>query len=197
MNLLTLLAVALGLNFLYTRFIKQREPKGLRLFGLPHWWIAPVTDPAAWLRSLPLLEPDGAVLYLEGVHDHELRSYLESRAYPTPTRIGPMTIFPRQPFFHMAATPENLDGLARLMETGQFERLAYHAGLYRDQRLLLDWYECFCPDDERGIMVTKQGVEDVIEDPMIVAAEVPEERVRAFAMALRAAFRLEKKKDRE
>ena len=89
----------------------------------------------------------------------------------------------------MAATPENLEERARLMESGEVERLAFHAVLYREHHVILEWYEAFCPPEEQGVFVAKGEITEVTESPMLAPGEVPEERVRAFATALGAAFR--------
>lgn len=171
--------------------MRKRKRPGLRLKEDKAWWIASVTDPALWLRSLVLLEPSDAVLYLEGVDDAEIVNFLEQYPYSEPTAIGPMSIWPRLTFHHIAATPDNLENLAKLVETGKVERLAYHAALYRDQKLLLEWFESFCPPEEQGIDIGKGRITEGVQSPMYASLEVPEERVRAFANALGTAFKLE------
>ena len=153
----------------------KRKRPGLRLKADKVWWIASVTDSAEWLRSLTLLEPSDAVLYLEGVDDADIVNFLERNPYPEPTAIGPMSIWPRLSFHHIAATPDNLENLAKLMETGKAERLAYHAALYRGQTLFLEWFESFCPPEDQGINIGKGGITEGVQSPMYASYEVPED----------------------
>ena len=88
--------------------------------------------------SLTTLEAAGFVLCLEGVHDSELVSFLEGPSYPDPTPVGPVAVWPKQPYYHPTATRENLEGLAQFVTTTDVECLAYHAALDRDQALILE-----------------------------------------------------------
>ena len=192
-----IIVVLLALLLLRTAsasYVPKRDRTGLRIQGPPVWSVSQVSDAATWLRSLPLLEPTGAVLYLEGVDDPAVMAFLEAHPFFNPTPVGPLTIWPRQNFYHLAATPEQLETLAQLLTSESVDRLALHVSLYRNQELLLEWYEAFCPSDEQGVFVADGKVTEVHESPMYLPAAVPEDRVRSFATALSAAFRLEQPK---
>ena len=75
-------------------YVPKRDRTGLRIQGPPVWAVGQVSDAATWLRSLLLLEPTGAVLYLEGVHDVAVREFLEAHPFPDPTPVGPLTMAP-------------------------------------------------------------------------------------------------------
>ena len=175
-------------------YVPKRERTGLRIQGPPMWVVSQVSDAATWLRSLPMLESTGAVLYLEGVDDSAVREYLEAHPFPNPTPVGPLTIWPRLNFYHLAATPEQLEALAQVLRRESVKRLAIHASLYRSHDLLLEWYEAFCPPDEQGVFIAAGHVTEVHESPMYLPKEVSEDRVRSFATALSAAYRLEQPK---
>jgi hypothetical protein len=185
------LVAAVLLDRVMHTYLTKRERAGLRLLEGPLWWVSPAADTAAWLRSLPLLEPENGVLYLEGVPDPHVRDFLERHPYPEPTRVGPLTLWPETDFYHLAATVDNLEALSQLLRAHSVARLSYHAALYKGARLLLEWYEAFCPPGWAGVAVEGGKVTELHESPMYVAIDVPEERVRSFATALSSALRLE------
>jgi len=140
---------------------RERTPTASWQRG-PCWKLSPLDNLVPFLRALPTLFPEGCVLYLEdGRRPRDVREFLEARTAPDARRIAPGTLLPRPTVYRMPLTRENVDGLAALAEHHAFPELACHVHVYSGERVLLLWY-------------------DACADPIYVAREVPEERVRAF-----------------
>jgi hypothetical protein len=135
----------------------------MRLEGWPRWRIEPTRDVALFLRALAGLVPSGAVLYLEGgTPPPTVHTYLEERAARDIRPVEMGTIWPRPAQFHMAATAENLLGLADLAEHCASPEIAVHLHVYAGGEILLEWYDAF------------------FDDPIYVSGAVPEHAVQAF-----------------
>jgi hypothetical protein len=130
--------------------VRQLFEGGPRVEPLPRaraWEVTAPTNFPAFLRSLPELVGEGAVLYLEsGGFDEEVAGYLSERAVAQPERVRRAILWPRPRFFHVPATGPTVDGLAALAEARGGEPTAHHLHVYRNGRMLLEWYDVDCGD---------------------------------------------------
>ena len=152
--------------------IVPKDQRGaIRLTDAECWSIDPTADGARFYRALSILTRPGAVLYVEDTCESEVASVLRAHQVQNPTPVALGTVLPRPNRYHVAATPENLRGLAVLIEAHRMPLPAIHTHLYHDQEVLLEWYDAFT------------------DDPIYVAATVPEGDVRRFAEALHCQYR--------
>src|SRR5690349_508048 len=81
------------------------EMAGIRLAS-PYWEVQPSAETAtALFAALPLLVPEGSLLFLEGgSHPPDLRRYLEAHAIDPPCRPALGTLWPRHSFFTLPAS---------------------------------------------------------------------------------------------
>ena len=70
----------------------------------------------------------------------------------------------------MPISQPNLDGLATLAETHAAPEIADHLHVYKDGKVLLEWYDAFSTD------------------PCYVSMDIPEENVRAFCHSIGAHY---------
>ena len=78
----------------------------------------------------------------------------------------------RQLLFHIAATRENLAELAALFAARHACEICVHFHAYVDSRVILQWHDAFG------------------HDPLHLAADIPEPRVRAFCESCRCSYKL-------
>ena len=149
------------------RWVPPEEREGIELdLSVPHWRIAVPKDFSAFFRALVHLVPEGAIAYLEdGSPPRELESFLNEKSVSEVSHVAMGTIWPRPRMFHVPATSENLLGLADLAEHCAEPEVAIHFHVYKEDRVLLQWFDAFI-------------------DPMYVSAEIPEEKVREFCVRL-------------
>jgi len=145
-------------------YVPAEERKGISLGQVPHWKVGYVKDFPAFLRALVDLVPSGSILYIEGGGNppKEIISYLEERAARKTSKVAMGTIWPRPRCDHMQITKENLEGLANLAEMHAELKPAVHLHVYKDNKVLLQWYDAF------------------FDDPFYVSKEIPEKRLIEF-----------------
>ncbi|MBI5480007.1 MAG: hypothetical protein HY906_14165 [Deltaproteobacteria bacterium] len=143
---------------------EQRE--GLSLDpGARQWEIPGRVDVAVFFKALPALLPDGATLFVEGKPSARVKEFLGAHAVEATAKIERGTGWPRQVVFHVAVDRDTMNGLAELAEEHAAPELADHIVVYRDNRVLLSWY-------------------DFVDDPIYLAGEVADEQVEEFCRAL-------------
>jgi hypothetical protein len=132
----------------------------------PFWELSGQTDFPSLVTALALLLPKGCVLYFEdGSPTGELAQFLRACAIPKGVHIAHGTIWPRPSVVHVPATSETLTRLAELMRSRVSPELAVHFHVYRDQTVLLEWYDAF-------------------DQPIRLTGMFPEDQVRLFAERL-------------
>lgn len=146
-------------------------PKGVRLdIRRPFWEVSGDTDFPSVLAALPDLLPDGSVLYFEGGSaSAELLVFLRAHQVQARAHVARGIIWPKPAIYHLPATRDIIMPLAELMRTRAYPELAVHFHAYCDQAVLLEWHDAFT-------------------NPMLLSAEIPEQRVRAFAERLQMSF---------
>lgn len=128
-------------------WFRQRPKRHLRFDAVGAWEIGAPPDKAAFIRALAELLPAGSRLVLENTtFAEEVRAFLESQQPENPPRVTKGTIWPRSHLFHLPATPENLDELARLFGTYIVPEICCHLHAYHENVILLQWWD-FDSDD--------------------------------------------------
>jgi hypothetical protein len=146
--------------------VPAEEMEGIRLRGL--FWEVEVErlDHAAFLRRLPDLVSNEAVLVLEGgAHPVGLRRFLEAHAVPAQANVARGTVWPRATVFHVPTRPPVLSELGDLAENCAAPEICDHLHVYKDDQVLLEWYDTF-------------------SNPFFISKQVPEQRLGEFCREL-------------
>jgi|WetSurMetagenome_2_1015567.scaffolds.fasta_scaffold609087_1 hypothetical protein len=129
------------------------------------WEIPGKVDVAAFFRALPIVVPEGAVLFLEGKPDEDVRQYLESHAVEPTIRIERGTAWPKQDVFHVKVDADTMNALGALADCHAAPELADHVHVYANDRVILSWY-------------------DFADDPIYLADVIPDAQVYEFCHLL-------------
>jgi hypothetical protein len=152
------------------RATPREELQGASLGRDAAWEVSPTRNLPAFLRALPLLLPPDAILYLEGASPPDaVKAFLDARSVPEALHIAVGTLWPRPKVFHLPATAENVATLATLAEKCTPFEIAIHLHVYRERKVLLQWYDAFT-------------------DPFYLSADIAEEAVKGFCDALSLTF---------
>ena len=148
----------------------EREGIGLDLHTA-HWVVSSPKEFPAFFRALVDLIGDGAIVCLEGGSPSgDLEAFLQEKSVPEVSHVAMGTIWPRPRVFHVPATRENLLRLADIAEHCAEPEVAIHFHVYRDNRVLLEWFDAFA-------------------DPMNISKDIPEEKIREFCEKLAVEYR--------
>jgi hypothetical protein len=148
-------------------FVQRKELKGISLGRDAYWQVDGKIELPSLLRALPKLVSENAILYLEGgTPSKDIKSFLDKHCVPEITHLEMGTIWPRPLVFHLPTTMENLYKLASLAEKCIAFEVAVHLHVYKQNKVLLEWYDAF------------------FEDPMYLSRSIPEEQVKAFCSEL-------------
>ena len=161
------------MKWLYRLFnaVPPDERKGISL-KYPKWEVSPGRDMPAFLRSLIGIIPEDTILYLEGGSpDKEISSYLEERKTSSPGKVKLGTIWPYPICYHIPFTPENVKGLADIMERHATPECAVHIHIYKDNKILLQWHDAF-------------------DEPMYISEAIDEENIKQFCEKLSLKYKL-------
>ena len=90
-----------------------------------------------FLEDVREVAPSGSILAIEGRPTSDVRGWLEHVRIEPDVRIAPGTVWPKDEFFHIPATPENLDQLLEFTLNHAVPEICDHVVLYRDQQALL------------------------------------------------------------
>jgi hypothetical protein len=147
--------------------VSREEMSGICLdTAHPFWELSGKTDFPPLLAALPDLLPDGCTLYFEGgCPSGELLGFLREHGIPERAHVACGTIWPKPKVFHLSAAGETTGRLGDLMRSCAHPELAIHFHVYRDQSVLMAWYDAF-------------------SGPMLLAGGLPEQKVRTFAVRL-------------
>lgn len=145
----------------------RNKQRGLSLGRDAFWEVAAVADLPLLFRALPLLLPEETVLYLEGgAPPKEIKAFLDAHGVPEVSRLAIGTIRPRPQVFHLPATSENLARFAEISERCHAMQVAIHLHAYRQDKVLLEWYDAFG------------------KDPFYLSNAIPEKNVKLFCSTL-------------
>ncbi|MEO5989520.1 MAG: hypothetical protein ABIU54_11575 [Candidatus Eisenbacteria bacterium] len=128
-----------------------------------HWVVDATNDAPTFFRSLARLAPAESVLYMEGSTESHVPKHLATLRVAQARQVRLGTIMPPSDRYQVIATPESLNGLAKVIEDHRISAPAIHVVLHDSERVLVSWYDAFT------------------EDPMFVSARFTEQQVREFA----------------
>lgn len=152
--------------------VPRRELSGICLGEDAHWEVSPAGSFPDLLRALPKLIPQDAILYIEGGRPpKDIKAYLDERCVPEVAHLQMGTIWPRPHVHHLPATSQNLDRLAELAAEHHIQEIACHIHVYRQNRVLLQWYDAFSGD------------------PMYISEDIPEEALKQFCSELSLTYK--------
>src|SRR5687767_9268922 len=149
------------------------EMKGISL-ATPVWALSQVRDDASqFLRALPSLVPSDALLFLEGdVYSEQVRDFLTRETVMASPRPALGTIWPRQAYTAIPATPQVLEALAALSESLPSIEICTHLHVFRGEKFLLSGYDAFTSE-------------------FWLSGDLPEDKVRRFSEAVGGTYRRE------
>lgn len=137
----------------------------------PYWELSGETDFPRLLAALPLLLPEGCVLYLEGGYpEDELLAFLQMQQTEHSVKVACGTVWPKPRIFHLPATPTVLQRLSELTHRRAAPELAAHFHIYRGQVVFLEWH-------------------DVFTQPALISGTLNEEIIANFARVLSMEYR--------
>jgi hypothetical protein len=147
-------------------------PKGILLdMHRPFWEVSGETDFPSLLTALPDLLPGECVLYFEGGSPSgQLLDFLKEQGVPERAHVAFGTLWPKPSVFHVPANPETMTRLAEMTRSCASPELAIHFHVYRDQTVLVEWHDAFT-------------------QPMLLAGELAEQKVKAFAERLHMSYK--------
>ncbi len=148
------------------------EREGISLGEDAYWSVGSNVDIPSFLRALPELIPEDAILCLVGFPQEKIASFLANRCVLADTRVGiDFFIWPSPGFYHLPATRQNLSELAdvagALRDQLHNGEVASHVYAHRQGKVLLEWESTIL--DDAGMSFSK---------------DVPEEHVKSFCSRL-------------
>lgn len=143
-------------------YMTKEEPAGISLGTDATWRVRGVGDPQKFFSALRALVPPGSVLALHEPQGNEVRQFLRKNATATRTRVEAGTIWPRPEIYHIDCSGPNLTALEELASRHAEPEMALHLHLYRNQQVLIEWYDAF-------------------DDPMDLSGAFQEEDVMRFS----------------
>ena len=154
--------------------VPKEEANGIQLDRrVPAWKVSSPKEFPAFFRALIDLLPEGSIAYLEGGSPKkELKAFLDERSIPEVSHVAMGTIWPRPYVFHLPTTPDNLSALADISENYAEPEVAIHFHVYKDDQILLEWYDAFY-------------------DPIFISNRVPESKVKEFCAKLSLKYEID------
>ena len=144
-------------------YATRAEAAGARLGDRQPWIVPPTRDGAAFLRALLTLMPDGGFVYFEDFTENVFASWAEAHAITAPLKVASGTIWPKPDWFHVPLTPSLMEEAAALIDRHRIVLPSIHVHAHDGAKIILEWHDAF------------------INEPMLVASDIPRERVEAFA----------------
>lgn len=152
--------------------VSKEEMKGIQLdMTHPHW---EVDGPKTFRELFTALQdwlPEEAIMCFEGGSpDAEIDSFVAAHSIPEQSHVAMGTIWPRPRIFHVPATATTLTELTRIMDHHAEPELAVHFHVYRDNAIILEWYDAF-------------------DQPMRISDTISEEQVTALSERIGKGYR--------
>jgi hypothetical protein len=146
---------------------RAKESKdGIRFDEVHPWKVTPITDVSRFLRALPLLAPEGSIVYFEDTGEKHVRTVLQRLSVPATVRIAPGTILPRPDRYHVPLTSSNMEEIAAYIDKHPTGYFCGHCCVYKERKIVLAWYDAF------------------LDDPMYISQTIDEDKVSGFASAI-------------
>ena len=128
-------------------------------------------DMGRFLRALPLLDLEGAIVYFEGTEEAHVADYIRGFSISPLARVRRALAGERAPdCHHVPVTPSTMEALASFLHCHSNVFVCYHCHVYRNRSVLLEWY------DACG------------EDPIYISRALDHEVVQRFAQAMGSSF---------
>jgi hypothetical protein len=152
--------------------IPPEERSGITLAN-PYWEVEPIKIFKEFLNALPIIIPNGSILYLEGGYpDRKLKDFFKKTQIANPVKINIGTIWPMSAtdYYHIPLTNENFKELLELSENHAEPEIAIHLHVYKDGKILLEWYDAF-------------------DDPFYLSEDITEDKLKEFCDKLCLKYR--------
>lgn len=150
----------------FSRIFGGRHRYGVNFDPIDGWEISLPTDPAVFLRKLPVLFPNDCFVYFEGTTDRAFAKWLKIKSVQTPSKVGLGTIVPKPDYYHIPLEPELLAEAADIVDDRGISFPSVHVHVHDATEVLLYWHDAFC------------------DDPMLLAKSVSSDRILEFAKAI-------------
>ena len=144
----------------------REELSGASLTDTQALQVPPTRDAARFLRGLPVLFPDGAIVYFEGTTERPFAAWLSAHAVTPGLKIGAGTIWPRPDTYHVPLEAALLNEASSVVEREGISLPSIHVHVHDGTRVLLEWHDAF------------------ISDPMYIHSDVPQDRIEAFCRTI-------------
>jgi len=158
--------------------LKKKKKKYPWIFldnAVSHWELGcPKQDLRTFLIELENIVPKESVLYLEGgsALPKDLETFLEKNTIRDKPKIPMGTLWPKPIYFHIQINHNNIKELVKLTENLPTFQVAVHIHVYKDDRLLIQWYDAF-------------------SDPIFVSLDFPENKIKKFCNQLNINYKKE------
>ncbi|MBE0448318.1 MAG: hypothetical protein IBX64_09525 [Actinobacteria bacterium] len=153
-------------------YVTKEEREGISLGNSPAWEVSPPREPETFVRALHLLLPSDAVIYLEDTsNSKDIQEFLKPRQISNPLKVALGTIWPRPQCFHIQATPNNLEGLARLFSNHSPAEICIHFHAYNQAGIILEWHDIFS------------------DDPLYISKAIPEQKIKSFSSSIGSSYK--------
>jgi hypothetical protein len=144
--------------------------KSLELDLKKYWEIKEIRDSSAFFRELPMLLPNDAILYFEGISvAKDVKLYLQLNSISPNFELPKGTIWPRSAIFHVPINAAFMEGLARMAENHAEPEICDHLQAYTGEKIVLAWFDAF-------------------HDPLWLTMDIPEIKVQEFCNNLNAKY---------
>ncbi|MHC4574901.1 MAG: hypothetical protein ACYS76_12365 [Planctomycetota bacterium] len=152
--------------------LPDEETAGIRLDTSVCWQAAKGKKrPEVFFQELGKLFSSSVTLWIEGTSiAQDIQSFLETRKVAKVTKVQLGTLWPRPHVYHVSCDEDTLRGLVGLAEKHAEPEICDHICVYKDQKVLLAWYDAFY-------------------DPIYISRKIPEEKVAAFCAAIGCPYR--------
>ena len=138
----------------------------------PKWSLTAPSDVAVFLRNISIILPRGSRLVIEGNDiTQEVCAFLEANQPASCPHVQVGTVWPKPRQFHLAADPDKLGELAALADRFALPEVFDHLKAYWKGHEVLVWYDA------------------TAKDPVHVAQEIEEEKLREFCQVVGCDFR--------
>lgn len=152
--------------------VPKKEMEGIHLDVTQPYW--EVDGPKTFQELFNALQgwlPKGVILYFEGGSpDAEINDFMAKYSVQEKAHVAMGTIWPRPKIFHVLAEPAILTELSKIMEHHAEPELAIHFHAYKNNFVLLEWYDAFSL-------------------PILMNGSISEEQVKNFAEKTGKKFR--------
>ena len=106
----------MGLSLDSLGLSRKRNGGGIRLGEAEPWRVSPTKDVELFVRTLPVLVPEGSLAYFEGTGESHVAKYLSEVSVPAQMQVALGTIWPRPDYYHVPVSQESMEALAAFLD---------------------------------------------------------------------------------